>query len=436
MSAKEKPPQTTIDSSTIAELAKKTCPDCLPSADIARKAETVGVNKANLNTLNSVLLGILAGAFIGLGAMLCTLVTTQSGLGFGLSRLVGGIVFCLGLILVVIAGAELFTGNTLLVMGWFSGQISAGKVFKNWAIVYFANLIGALGLVAIVYASQQWSFNNNLVGANAVAIANAKVNIAFWPALARGILCNALVCLAIWMCFSGKTVIDKILAILFPITAFVAAGFEHSIANMYFIPIGILLAQEPSVLQAANLTASNVANLNLTGFINNLVPVTIGNIIGGSIMVGAIYWVTYLRQDNAGFNLALQRWLATMAPWRRPPPQPTTLPPAVAPPLQPELAKTPLTAAVEPVTVSTGKALPELLATAVLARTVGDNSFFERLAKSPETILKDYSLAEEEKAALSSGDITWLEKSIASLSNPMTTYAVLKKYSGSMPAKN
>jgi len=433
MNVKE-PPKTTIDPS-IAELAKKACPDCLPAAEIARKAETAGVNKANLNTLNSVLLGILAGAFIGLGAMLCTLVTTQSGLGFGLNKLVGGVVFCLGLILVVVAGAELFTGNTLLVMGWFSGQIGAGKVFKNWTIVYFANLVGALGLVAIVYASQQWSFSNNLVGANAVAIANAKVNIAFWPALARGILCNALVCLAIWMCFSGKTVIDKILAILFPITAFVAAGFEHSIANMYFIPIGILLAQEPSVLQAANLTASSVANLNLTGFIGNLVPVTIGNIIGGSLMVGTIYWVTYLRQDNAGFSLALQRWLMTLTPWRRPT-EPTTSSPSAVPALQPVPALAPVTAAAEPVTASAGKALPELLATAVLARTIGDKSFFERLAKSPETVLKDYNLAEEEKAAFSSGDISWLEKNIASLSNPMTTYAVLKKYSGSMPTKN
>jgi formate transporter len=434
MNAKEGPPQTIVDPS-IADLAKKACPDCLPPAEIARKAEVVGVNKANLNPLNSVLLGILAGAFIGLGAMLCTLVTTQSGLEFGLNRLVGGIVFCLGLILVVVAGAELFTGNTLLVMGWFSGQISVGRVFKNWVIVYFANLVGALGLVAIVYVSQQWSLNSSLVGANAVAIANAKVNIAFWPALARGILCNALVCLAIWMCFSGKTVIDKILAIIFPITAFVAAGFEHSIANMYFIPIGILLAQEPSVLQAANLTASGVANLNLTGFITNLVPVTIGNIIGGSIMVGAIYWVTYLRQDNASFSLALQHWLMTLTPWRRPT-RPATSPPSSAPALQPIPAPTPITAAAGPVSTSTRKALPELLATAVLARTVGDKSFFEKLAKSPETILKDYNLAEEEKAALSSGDITWLEKSIASLSNPMTTYAVLKKYSSGIPAKN
>jgi len=382
-----------------------------------------------------VLLGILAGAFIGLGAMLCTLVTTQSGLGFGLNKLVGGIVFCLGLILVVVAGAELFTGNTLLVMGWFSGQISAGSVFKNWAIVYFANLVGAIGLVAIVYVSQQWSLSGSLVGANAVAIANAKVNIAFWPALARGILCNALVCLAIWMCFSGKTVIDKIPAIIFPITAFVAAGFEHSIANMYFIPMGILLAQEPSVLQAANLTASGVANLNLTGFITNLVPVTIGNIIGGSIMVGAIYWVTYLRQDNASFSLALQRGLMTLTPWRRTT-QPATSSAPAAPALQPMPSPTPITAAAEPVTASTRKGLPELLATAVLARTVGDNSFFEKLAKSPETVLKDYSLAEEEKAALSSGDISWLEKSIASLSNPLTTYAVLKKYSSGIPAKN
>lgn len=429
-SVNEKQPNTTIGP-TLDELVRRTSPDCLPPPDIARKAETVGVSKANLNALNSLLLGILAGAFIGLGAMLCTLVTTQSGLGYGLNKLVGGAVFSLGLILVVIAGAELFTGNTLLVMGWFSGRINFGKVLRNWAIVYFANLIGAIGLVAIVYASQQWSFNNNLVGANAVAIASAKVNITFWPALARGILCNALVCLAIWMSFSGKSVIDKIMAIIFPITAFVAAGFEHSIANMYFIPIGILLAQEPSVLQAANLTAASVANLNLAGFISNLVPVTIGNIIGGSIMVGAIYWVTYLRQDNAGFKLALEHWLTTIMPWRRP------VQPAISSPVSgPVPSGETIATETRPANINRRKALPDLLATAVLARAAGDSSFFERLARSPETVLNDYNLTEDEKAALSSGDITWLEKTIASLPNPMTTYMVLKRYSASPPTKN
>jgi formate/nitrite transporter len=422
MSAKDGQQQPTTEQ-LLADMAKKACPDCLAPADIARKAEAVGITKAGFNAWNSLLLGILAGAFIGLGAMLCTLVTTQSGLGFGLSRLAGGAVFCLGLILVVVAGAELFTGNTLLVMAWFSGKLSFRKVMKNWTIVYFANLAGALGLVAIVYLSQHWAMNNYTVGANAVAIANSKVNLAFWPALARGILCNALVCLAIWMCFSGKTVVDKILAIIFPITAFVAAGFEHSIANMYFIPIGILVAQEPSVLQAANLTAAGVVNLNTGGFISNLVPVTIGNIIGGSIMVGTIYWVTYLRQDQPGFSLAMRRWLSTMTPWRKAA-QPTALPA-----LQPEAA------AVVP-TASSGKALPALLAAAVLARARGDSTFFDNLAKSPGEALTGYALEPDEIAALSSGDISWLEKSISELPNPMATYFTLRKQVGASPGKN
>ncbi len=281
---------------TIVDLMKKQVPDCLPPTEMATKAKVVGITKANTKVLNVILLGIVAGVFIGLGAMLNTVVTTNTGLGFGITKLLGGFVFCLGLILVVLAGAELFTGNNLLVIGWLSGKITFGQLLKNWGLVYFANFLGALSLVFLIFYSHQWGLSGNAVGANAIQIANAKVNLSFVEALTRGILCNALVCLAIWLCYSARTMVDKVMAIVFPITAFVAAGFEHSIANMYFIPIGMLLANEPTVVQTA---AVNVSNLNVVGLINNLIPVTIGNIIGGSVLVAAVYWFVYLRKQKS-----------------------------------------------------------------------------------------------------------------------------------------
>jgi formate/nitrite transporter len=201
-----------------------------------------------------------------------------------------------------------------MIVAWFSGKISWSRLLRNWLVVYFANFAGALSLVLIMYYTQQWSLNGNAVGANAVTIANAKVNLSFVAAFTRGILGNALVCLAVWLCYSARSLTDKIMAILFPITTFVAAGFEHSIANMYFIPMGILLAGKPAVLQAANLTPVAIANLNWTGLLNNLVPVTIGNIIGGAVLVGAGYWITYLRKDRANLEIAIKKWLSTIKP--------------------------------------------------------------------------------------------------------------------------
>ena len=223
----------------VEKVGKVAASDCYPPPEVAQKSEAVGITKGKRDALSTILLGILAGVFIGLGAMFCTLVTTDAGLGFGLTKLLGGLTFCLGLILVVVAGAELFTGNCLMTMSWMSGRTSTAQLLRNWGLVYSANLLGALSLVGLMFYTYQWAFNGYGVGANALLIANAKVNLSFGSALARGILCNALVCLAIWLCFSARTVTDKILSIVFPITAFVAAGFEHSIANMYFIPMGI-----------------------------------------------------------------------------------------------------------------------------------------------------------------------------------------------------
>ena len=272
--------------------------DAYTPSEMAKRVEAVGISKANLFGLNMFLLAILAGVFIGFGAWISTVVISDSNLSFGLTRLLAGLVFCLGLILVVVAGAELFTGNNLIIMAFASRKIGIGLLLKNWLIVYIGNLVGSLSLVYLIYYSKVWSFGNNVVGGRAILIANSKVNLGFVEALILGILCNALVCLAIWLCFSARSVTDKIFAILFPITTFVAASFEHSVANMFFIPMGILLKNQPRATDAANLLAqkaTSLENLNILGFIKNLVPVTLGNIIGGAILVGFIYWFIYIR---------------------------------------------------------------------------------------------------------------------------------------------
>jgi len=269
--------------------------DAHPPLEMAERMEDVGVKKATMDPWSMFALAVLAGSFIGLGAEFFTLVITDSGLGFGMNKLIGGLVFCLGLILVVIAGAELFTGNNLIIMAWVGGKLSLAQVMRNWLIVYAGNLVGSLGLVVFMYFSRQWMFSNYRVGATALTIANAKVNLSFSAAISRGTLCNALVCLAVWLTLSGRSVTDKILAILFPITAFVASGFEHSIANMYFIPMGLLLKGEPEVLTAAGFVAGDLAQLTVGGFVNNLVAVTTGNIFGGGFLVAAVYWFIYRR---------------------------------------------------------------------------------------------------------------------------------------------
>ncbi|NVM22733.1 MAG: formate/nitrite transporter family protein [Desulfobacterales bacterium] len=421
----------TISPEAITELAKKAASDCLPPPEVARKAETVGVTKAKLDILSTVLLGMLAGAFIGLGAMLCTLVTTDAGLGFGLTKLLGGVAFCLGLILVVVAGAELFTGNCLMVMSWFGGKISFGRLLRNWGLVYFANLAGSLALVGLMFYTLQWGFNSNAVGANGVLIANAKVDLSFTSALTRGILCNALVCLAIWLAFSARTVVGKIFGILFPITAFVAAGFEHSIANMYFIPMGILLAKQPAVLEAAELTSAGVANLNVAGFVGNLVPVTIGNIIGGSLLVGAVYWASYLRQERADVWVAIRGWLKTMVPPFRPAEPEVAAELMESKALREVLARAVLAKHAKPSETAalqrTGsKALSEMLARAVLAKAGGDDTFFTRLAQEPDEVLKGYDLNPEERAALSGGDVGWLESRVSTLGDPLGAWVALR----------
>ncbi|MDA1195387.1 MAG: formate/nitrite transporter family protein [Planctomycetota bacterium] len=263
----------------------------LPHA-MAEKAEQAGVAKAALPFVPLFLLAVLAGAFIALGAVFYTVVTTGAAEGtwFGLARLLGGLAFCLGLILVVVAGAELFTGNNLIVMAWAGGRVSTAALLRNWGIAYVGNFVGAVATAGLVVIADHQGMGGGAVGRNAVAIATAKCQLGFVQAVALGALCNALVCLAVWLCLSARTTTDKILAILFPITAFVAAGFEHSVANMYFVPAGIFMAADAGAAGQGPTWASF--------FLDNLLPVTLGNIVGGSLLVGAVYWLVYLRRRS------------------------------------------------------------------------------------------------------------------------------------------
>ena len=277
--------------------------DAYTPAQMAARVEKAGIVKGNLDFLSMFTLSVLAGSFISFGAVLYTYVIHDSSLSMGLTKLLGGMVFCLGLILVIVAGAELFTGNNLIVMACVSRRITIQRLLRNWIIVFCGNFAGSMVVVWLVSKSGQWTSSEAAVGVKALMIANGKVNLTFVGALSRGILCNILVCLAVWLCFSCRSVTDKVLAVIFPITAFVALGFEHSVANMYFIPAGLLLKQNPQVLSAAERIlgqAPELSRLTVYGFlVRNLLPVTVGNIIGGGLLVGIIYWFVYLRRAAA-----------------------------------------------------------------------------------------------------------------------------------------
>ncbi len=280
--------------------------DALLPSDMAQKAVAIGVKKANMSFWPMFALSVLAGAFIALGAVFATTISAGSTLPFGVTKALTGLAFCLGLILVVVGGAELFTGNNLIIMAFVNRKISFGALLRNWGIVYAGNFVGSVGTAIFMFLGKQYTAGNGVIGLNALNIANAKVNLEFVQAIALGILCNALVCLAVWLCYSARTTTDKILAIIFPITAFVAGGFEHSVANMYFIPFGMMVksyAAEsfwnlPALVEAGK-TIASYQNITLGNFlIANLVPVTIGNIIGGAVMVGLVYWFIYMHNGH------------------------------------------------------------------------------------------------------------------------------------------
>lgn len=250
-------------------------------AEIAARVNMSAVTKANMTFIPLATLGLLAGVFISFGAMFYTLVTTGSSFGFGPTRLIGGVAFSLGLILVVVAGAELFTGNNLIVIARAQGDISTRQLLRNWLIVYLANFIGATLTAYVVTLSGTLDLAGGAVRANALAIVNHKASLDFIQAFSSAVLCNALVCLAVWLSMAAHSVSGKILAIIFPVSAFVALGFEHSIANMYFFGLFLFLAD------------SGIETIDL---LRNLLPVTLGNIIGGSGLVALVYWVCYLRK--------------------------------------------------------------------------------------------------------------------------------------------
>ena len=282
--------------------------DAYSPSQIASRIDAVATVKANLSLAQTFLLGINAGVFIALGAQFATLVISDSTLHFGLNSIIAGIVFSLGLILVVVAGAELFTGNCLIIIGYLDKRVTTKAVLNNWTISFFGNLIGSLIIVFFVYQAHQWEFFHNMVGAKALLIANTKVNLTFETAFARGVLCNSMVCLAVWLCFSARNVADKIISLVFPVAGFIASGFEHCVANMYFIPMGVVLRKNPDAVAAAEKMAGktlDLSQLTWTGFfINNQIPVILGNIVGGVILVGIVFWFVYLRPKiSLSFNI-------------------------------------------------------------------------------------------------------------------------------------
>lgn len=261
--------------------------DALMPAEMAEKAEAVGVRKASMGTLQTLALGVLAGAFIAMGAVFSLTVMADAQLSFGWQRLLGGLVFSVGLIMVVIGGAELFTGNTLIVMAVANRKLGIARLLRNWGLVYVGNLAGAAATAVLVYLAGHWAMGGNAVGEFAVRVANAKCEAGFTELFVRGILGNAMVCIAVWLAFSARSTTDRMLVVVPPIAMFVAAGFEHCVANMFYLPYAMLIRDAAHV--------GSAAALGMAGIAKNLAAVTAGNIIGGGVMVGLVYWFIYLR---------------------------------------------------------------------------------------------------------------------------------------------
>lgn len=257
-------------------------------AEIKEAVEKVGVKKANLPFLASFMLAIVAGGGVGFGALYYTIVASDPTLGFATVRVLGGFVFTLGLALVLVGGAELFTGNNLIVMAWASGKVSTRTMLRNWTIVWLGNFVGAIGLIVLVFYSHHLDMNDGRIGLSVSNTAAGKIRPDALTLFVKGILCNVLVCAAVWLAYAGRSVTDKLLAVILPVSAFIAAGFEHCVANMYFLPLAWLLVQTGHA--PTNFDASLIT---MSGIFHNLVPVTLGNIVGGAGFVGAVYWAIY-----------------------------------------------------------------------------------------------------------------------------------------------
>lgn len=294
---KKQPPENSVNSPQLITF------DAIMPAAMAMRAEESGMKRASTDPVTLLVLSVLAGAFISFGAIFATTVSAGAvGMPYGVVRLLVGLVFSTGLIMVIIGGAELFTGSNIIVMAWASGKVTTRAILLNWVLSFAGNFVGAMATAALMFYSTQYTFGGGAVGLTALTTASAKTSLAFIPALTLGIMCNALVCLAVWMCFSARSNIDRVVTVIPPIAVFAAAGFEHCIANIYFIPIGLFIkAGAPdSFWKAIDKTAADFPELTWSNFIvGNLIPVTIGNIIGGSIMVAAVYWFVYLRKGTA-----------------------------------------------------------------------------------------------------------------------------------------
>lgn len=265
----------------------------LKPKEILERLVEIGKNKMNLKIYKMLILSFLAGIYISIGGSLYTMITQDIKIGTGFSQFLGGSVFSVGLIFVVLTGAELFTGNNLILVTILKKEETITKLFKNWIVVFFGNFIGSIFYAYLIFLSKLYEYNSYSWGIRAISIANNKISLDFLEALSRGILCNVLVCLAVLMAIGSKSYISKIFSIYFPIMAFVASGFEHSVANMYFVPIGIFLKSDKNLI---NLINFDISNLNFINFlIKNLLPVTIGNLIGGSIIIGFLYYLVYLK---------------------------------------------------------------------------------------------------------------------------------------------
>jgi formate transporter len=267
--------------------------DAYTPAEMAYRVETVGTYKAGMSVYRMMVLGILAGSFISLGAM-----NYITGMAQGMPKLISSMLFCLGLILCIVGGAELFTSNNLIAMAWAQGKVRTRAVVRNWFWIYFSNLLGCLGTVALAYASGILHTVDLAFGVQALKVAVTKTSLPVSEIFFKGILCNVLVCLGVWLCYAARSVTDRIVSLIFPITAFVNMGFEHCIANMFFIPLGFLAAQDPAVVAAAHLAPEALAHLNATNFLHNIAAATLGNILGGSVFVGGMYYLVYMRSDS------------------------------------------------------------------------------------------------------------------------------------------
>ena len=276
--------------------------DCVTPNSVAHElADNVMPAKANFRKSKTFVLAIAAGALIAFGAQvsLTVMTGTAENLSWGIAKLVGAMTFATGLMMVVLTGAELFTGNVMMTFSVIEKKTSFVKLLRNWTIVYIGNFIGSVVLALLIYYSGCSHNSHEALGVLSLKTAYQKVNLTWVEAFTRGILCNWLVCLAIWMASSARLVIGKIFAIFFPIMTFVASGYEHSIANMFFLTNGLFAKHTASIVAASGLTAQQLSTLNIKSlFINNLIPVTLGNIIGAIVFVVLLFWTAYLRDDH------------------------------------------------------------------------------------------------------------------------------------------